>query len=256
MQLFQAWAESLTLLKPANFKPFLLVTLKSIIDTYKVLFTRFWLIMLMPVFIVGSAYARGWFLSSHTEWANLFALVALLLNVMIFLLVVYLCARPSVKVKSLQYVLGYWKHFLYFCLLTAMICWGYSFVFFYRFLYVLFWISQVFAIFFMAFLLDSDARVKSALSAFKHAGIMMFYNLPFIALIIGLFVAVINGFMYIGLSHFIFRSAWIGDYALVGEYALVYAFIFLLPVIPICFFMNFYIKKLHEQFNLYFEVKG
>ena len=40
MNLLEAWKDSLEILRPKNFKLFLLVTLNSIVQTYKILITR------------------------------------------------------------------------------------------------------------------------------------------------------------------------------------------------------------------------
>ena len=48
MTLVQSWIDSLTLLKPKNAQLFIMVTLKSIIETYKVMFWYWgWVIILM-----------------------------------------------------------------------------------------------------------------------------------------------------------------------------------------------------------------
>ncbi len=54
MQLLQSWQDSLKLFYPKNLKLFALVTLKSIIDVYKLLL-RYWWWLLIPI-AIGAWY--------------------------------------------------------------------------------------------------------------------------------------------------------------------------------------------------------
>jgi hypothetical protein len=168
-------------------------------------------------------------------------------------MLVLLCARSSVELKGWRYAFGYWRHFFYFCLLMpTSVFLIIKFLRIFKFalatasvainvLWVLFLVDFFYLIFFIAFLLDSNAGIKSfGLSLFR-AGKMVVYNLPFIIVsLIFLFclgkgVACINSFL---------------NPDIMG-----YVVMILLPI-PVCFFINFYIKKKHEQFDLYFPVKG
>src|SRR5260221_7807584 len=64
MTLVQSWIDSLTLLKPKNAHLFIMVTIKSIIEAYKLLFKYFWWAY---VLFVGSCIVQ-FFIPLVTEW--------------------------------------------------------------------------------------------------------------------------------------------------------------------------------------------
>jgi len=251
MQLFQAWAESLTLFKPQNFKLFLLVTLKSILETYKVLFTRFWPVMVAPLVIVAiyllMEYELGYYRLHEIIPGPLWVVSLFVLFPLFWYMLVFLCARPSAGLKDWPYVLSYKYHFIYFCLfaLAASACMmtllsdiNVTFIV----------IIRIYAIFFTAFLLDSDARIKAVGLSLIRSGKMMVYNLPFVIVCAIVFVCLTKIPSYFYVVHPLHSSMFY-------EPIVIYVRLFLLPIF-VCFLMNFYVKKIHEQFNLYFPVKG
>lgn len=247
MQLFQAWVESLTLFKPQNFKLFLLVTLKSIIETYQVLFAKFWPIVIGSLVVdIGAYYLLAQQGNNDFQvqsfftvlvWVSIFTLAAL--GLMALCMTLLLCVRPSASIKNWSYLFSYWRHFIYFVFiwLIAMICKSLSLILF------IYWI------FFAAFLLDSDAHLKSVGLSFWRSLKMVAYNLPFI---------VISAMVFSLLSSPIVMIFGAGSFMLT-PWEFVFRFVIVnliqLPLL-FCFYINFYLKKIHEQFNLYFPVKG
>lgn len=238
MQLLQAWAESLTLLKPQNFKPFLLVTLKSIIETYKILFTKFWPVIVGPIVLLGFMYGIDALAVSSNLYFILLGLFGL--NIFAWHMLVYLCARPSVGIKDWKYISHYGRHLIWFWLMAfinALIGGLLN-----RDLFFIFFVFN------MGFLLDSDADIISGIKSAQRAAKMFLYNIPFLIITVVPFLCLITIISYIA-SFFI---PVLSPYSRVGEILFsMLAFPFL-----ICFYINFYVKKKHEQFNLYFPVKG
>lgn len=245
MKLIQSWAESLTLLKPENFKLFLLVTLKSIIETYKVLFTKFWVII---IFSLGMDIGAYHILMRTQElqilpsmqialWFTVFFGATLAL--MGLCMTIFLSARASVGLKNWSYLLSYWRHFIYFLFawFVAMICKSFLLIL------LIYWIL------FVAFMLDTNGYLKPVGVSFWRSLKMMAYNFPFIVITTALFSLLFFPIEKLLFNHDASLSLW--------EFIVRFCVVNLiqLPVL-VCFFINFYIKRKHEQFNLYFPVKG
>ncbi len=135
MHLLNAWKESLSILKPANLKLFLLVTLKSVIDVYKLIFKKFWVMLLaiifasvtIPVIIrmytspfMGFTDYFGWVVGGMAgPEITSFVLLLVLLEIFILFSIcliecfMYLLTRPSVHLKNYRYLFGYAKHCMY-----------------------------------------------------------------------------------------------------------------------------------------------
>ena len=249
----QSWLESLQIFKPANFKLFLLVTLKSIVETYKTLFTKFWWVLLG---FVAMDYGSGYVYANYPAYLGTYFLLMVLLAIFI-LYVLFLVARPSVQQKNWQYIWNYRKHFLFFllmCLLVAVLFqnqlfWGHLFL-----IGVTFGVSPLFIVT-TCFLLDSNGSVRSSILSIWRGIKFCIFNYPFcllglLALHCLLYVLSLL-FAYI----FYILSMLLAALMIDGGVSLRYGNVIFWPI-PICFFMNFYIKRLHEQFELYFEKKG
>jgi hypothetical protein len=237
MRLLQSWAESLALFKPENLKPFLLITLKSIIETYKLLFTNFLPAIVAPLGLVMIFNYVPLHLRTPILGGSFLGFVILSLFFWFFLVV--LCARPSVHIKNWRYVFSYWRHFIYYLAIVSLAL----MIFQVNEYELLNTFTRLYLIFFMAFLLDSNAQANSVLLSCFRALKMLFYNLPFLMIPAVFFICLNKIFSYL--------------YVFVPF--LQYAEVFLLPVLIffyVCFYLNFYVKKKHEQFSLYFSVKG
>lgn len=264
MQLFQMWHESLLVFKPQNLKLLVLITLKSLVETYSILMRYFWWLIagtlgfdLLCVHISDLAlyipYTRSFI------WAPLAFLVFLLI-------------RPSVARKDYAYCWSYKKQFLYFVmsilmlhlwflllwLVTVRSC-SYHCCMFDQIMkivsYISFFVSYGYAdefiylspllIFGILFFLDSGRTWQEFIMSWVRALKMVFYNYPCCLIV---FVAFCYFFIGIRRAVEIFFLLILPYYYVPLSYAIM---MFLIPI-PICFFTNLYIKKLHDQFKLYF----
>lgn len=260
MQILQSWKESLLIFKPSNFKLFLMVTVKSILETYKLLLCYFWWLVLLYVFFSVLVYA--FFFSDSQILAFLFLAI---------MFVTFLIVRPSVERKGYSYfskkllyigLIGIFYPIIVFLVLFFTVLFfsvlGIPFPFWLRIILAPFigFIAPVFflfvtplSIFYTLFALDSDIDMRAIDSytmriakimkifgeAFFRAGKMVLFSYPFCFVSYLLFYG-----MYQSLH-------WIIPYPLFFRFF----HLLLLPIL-ICIFANFYIKQVHEHFDLYF----
>jgi len=264
MQLLQSWKESLLVFKPSNFKLFLMVTLKSIWETYKSLFYHFWWLVILLVTVP----------LHKTAFGLLILFGAPLLLVYLILLI----ARPSVDLKNWAYFAKYILYIIPFLIIVAAIFSYYDHIYFNRpgsltpfislsqiiififpvqFQYIVhrdIQLNQVelfialqlllspFIILFNLFYLDSDKSLRAIVFSFVRSLKMILYNYPACLIIWAIFL----------LLWYLF---WSILWCLSINFALIFELItfVLLAPIPICIFSNLYIKQVHEHFDLYFE---
>ncbi len=286
MKLIQAWKDSLKTLLPKNLKLFSLVTLKAIVECYKVLLRYWWWFILLlgavTIFKVWLWYGvinRSSFVLTYgaKKFLGVSILVwpdmALAVLSQLFIFIVCLATRPSVTKKDVNYFTSYLPYFCYvFILLLPM---GLPFFFrhclllklfnslavFYAYWFIiLLWLtatSPVF-IFFLLFLLDSDKRPKQFVLSFYRSFKMIIYNYPLCWLLVVGFYC-IGYVVYYGMSLQMpsialqqsQTEAWSREIEMMLESTIGFLKVLLSPI-PICIFANIYIKKLHEQFDLYF----
>ena len=254
MTLVQSWIDSLQLLRPKNLQLFIPVTLKSIIEAYKLMFKYFW--WLIVLYLICYSYV---FVSSYP------VIIAMGLQQLLFFMV---CAitRPSIVKKDCAYFRAQLYPFTYFVAFWALlIAAGYFsgitipqgvqlFPFF------------IWTVFSMLFFLDSEKNVKNFGMSLFNALKMMLFNLPAVMI------------LYAGLYFFDATIVWITDQLLNGMhlgmmmlaekwqwmipvlrwitrsnvFTMLYVLVpLLLLPIGICTYANIYIKKLHDQFDLY-----
>jgi hypothetical protein len=243
MTLVQSWIDSLQLLEPKNLQPFAMVMLKSIIEAYKLMFKYFWwLIALQLICFIPPFLSIGSFFMAIGLQQLLFCIVCVI-------------ARPS----------GVKKDFAYF---KSQL---YSFVYFIPLLLVSSSIESSFAsiggkflpfsawtVFLILFFLDSEKNLKSFFLSVWYALKMIVFNFPLMlcvhvviwlstAVIFSIVNLIMIGTVAFGMS----IGSPIGSLFYVG---LVYSIIMILLLpISICIYANIYIKKLHDQFDLYFK---
>jgi len=263
----RSWKESLAVFLPKNAKLLFLVTLKSLLQSYKTIIIHAgWLLLLSTVLDI--------IYNTYFDYKSLFVL-APLLSWFITIFAFYLIARPSIKRKGWGYYKDYWRHFIYFVLLSIFfwlipnvilvlsvwliqtIARLYSTVFSILILPVvvlpiltsllipvsntiLIHVSPLltFAIF---FLLDSKATIRDAGKSLLNAFKMCFYNYPFCLLLFMIFLL-----FSVALQWLIYTFLGPTSFLLSPLLSTV-----LLPI-PLCFFNTFYVKRLHDQFDLYF----
>lgn len=262
---FRSWRDSLSLFIPQNAKLFSLVTLKTIINSYKKILKDLWWL-----FLVSAAVEYGF--RKLCIVGSLWCIVPLLLWLAI-IFIMYLIIRPSIPQKNWHYYLSHWYYFIYFALFSALaISLPYIFlsisqkiaawtlyihpIFFYLYIPFLFIpILLAFIIapevlpiysspllsFFLFFLIDSRGSILDSLKSVWRALKMVVYNYPFCLLF---YTALLFGTYYLQqLIRYVFGPTNFLFSTLVGTLAL---------AIPLCIWSVFYTKRLHDQFNLYY----
>jgi hypothetical protein len=242
MTLIQAWGDSLSLLKPKHLKLFLLVTLKSVVDTYKVLLKYWWWLFAIAILFYGTIFLQAGIITYI--WANKIA-DYLLYDILLFATLV--TARPSLEQKNGAYFRRYMIYYLpiliYYLPMILLT------VFFLPFglLPITVIISPLY-IFTVLFFLDSSKKLKDFAVPFFRALKMVVYNLPLL-IIVGVILY---------LPQYIFSCINISPLLIAGitirqMHAILNIFSVLLVPIALIPYINIYIKKLHDQFDLYFK---
>lgn len=236
MTLVQSWVDSLTLFKPKNLQLFAMVTLKSIIEAYKLYIRYFWWVVLLiamcaiaPYFIQLQDYA---FL--NVQYKHVLFFVSCWSFELLFL-AACLSTRPSITLKDSSYFIFQLKKIVLFWLFMPFFSWSSATYY-----------GYIFTVLFFA---DSEGGPKNFLLSLWNAIKMVVYNLPL------LFI----------LGMVIYMSGWVGaqltEQLLIARDMPIYPQFFLFfnligaLVLPIgvCIYANIYIKKLHDQFDLYFN---
>lgn len=225
MQFLTSWRDCLLVLKPDNAKLFGLVTLNA---------TRFTLgsICRYGLLLVLSLVAC--IIYTDTHWFML-PVVALLIS----LFTVYLAARPSTLRKDCSYFLGYGKYLIWFSLffiawlfmmcavsLSGIPCWFRQLPLYAPF-FPFFSIT-------VAFLCDTDGSFVAALRSIGRGFLFVFYNLP---------ICVVICAFFLGLAQLV--------YTLLPDTLAALVLIALWPL-AICTYINLYVKRVHDQFSVYF----
>lgn len=261
MHILQVWKDSLSLFLPQNLKLFSLVTLKSIISTYKIWLTYFgWALILFlgTDFYFPALHVPGFIFVSPFGLAISASALLRLFGWFFLVFTLYLSVRPSLKPKNFTYFTAYAKHFIYFLLVALLITWINLLI-----VFLIYSGSPTHAygigissllVFFSMFLLDTDGRFVSAEYSVFRGFKMFVYNYPFSA-IAGIFFM---AFMHLGAKLFLY-CAVLGirffapqvDPIFTAEFAERLFYLLALPI-PVCFIANYYIKKVHDQYILYF----
>lgn len=288
MHILQSWKDSLTVLKPESLKLFALVTLKSILETYKTLFTKFWWLIIGYIIIdlcmdslasilAFPFIAMGGLLIDLNPFVWITDLGYVFLAYLIFMI-----ARPSVDQKNWAYIKKYWCHAFYFFVINIIFTFisgnrfgleiddatGISYMLLptFSFIRAVFLISPFIVtgplyIFLNAFIFDTKASLNSVFLSCVRAVKMCIYNYPFCAIgFISLYYLNVMWdwlvFLFLRLLNIPIVQVVNGEYIILTSMHIIkYTSILFWPI-PICFLINFYIKRLHEQFTVYFDYKG
>jgi len=268
MYLLQSWKESLTIFIPKNFKLFLLVTLKSLLETTKTFFRYFWWLIVLELGGPPLLNMLGVFTKMPSgDVANIVAFLTVFAQT-ITLFCLYLIARPSVAKKDY----AYFKHYSYYVAIVFFIAFVCSLVVQMSLLYArvllgsllvpllfLVMLPSALGAFFLLFWFDSDGTIKNLFYSFVRSIKMVLYNYPFCLIASLLFGGMWALVSVVPVQTFIFiYGAKLGILPLVVWPMLILRSIVrvLLFALQICFFTNFYVKRLHDQFTLYFPNKG
>ena len=247
MTLVQAWIDSVQLLRPKNFKLFIMVTLKSIIEAYKLLFKYFWWLILLLLIFYGCVIGNLYF----------FALIVVIQSLLFFM--VCSITRPSVAKKNCAYFRSQLYPFMYI-IIFQLVLGGISYFIpdalmisvksLTSFLYFP-WLTLL-----ILFFLDSEKNIKKFFISMWHAVKMIVFNFP---IIVCFYIAI---YVFdIGILWFFEKCVellfqlfiWVGVRSrmlLYINYLMGITPSLLLPI-GICTYANIYIKKLHDQFDLY-----
>lgn len=250
MHILQSWKDSLNLFKPKHFKLFALVTLKTIGETYWLLLKYFWWVLVLEIGLL-------------MQQSNLLVPVDLLV-ICIWWTIVALCVRPSVAKKNYSYFGAYVLHMVssmvafilalgFLMLVPALLASLLRGINYFHLLKVLAAVIvpgvMILYFFFMFFLIDMPFGLKNWGRSWLFACKMLWYNLPF---------GVLNGGFIVGFWLIRRLVAPVSQYIAIEDRfiaVLVNAdfFFFLFLPIVISIIGNFYIKRLHEQPQLYFK---
>jgi hypothetical protein len=239
MTLIQAWCNSLGLLKPKNAQLFAMVTLKSIIESYKLLFKYFWWAFAL---IIGCYVTWLWHITRFGPIDSIITDSAGFVTRWLFQFLLFaacLATRPSIAKKNCAYFRSYMFSFLYIALYLLVFPW-----------YAWPTAFSSYDIFLTLFFLDSARGPKSFLLSLWYALKMTVYNFPLL-IVVG-FLFSLPAYFYSMMT--IVLSAPDGKMmAQTLEYMFIGKSIFSLLVMPVgvCTFANIYIQKLHDQFDLY-----
>ncbi|MCX5925170.1 MAG: hypothetical protein NT124_02645 [Candidatus Dependentiae bacterium] len=244
MGLLAAWKESLDILRPHNLKLFMLVTLNTFVQGCKV-FMRSVIWWFIPLIIAYNYFfntvVRDLLYSVGDQAFINYVTIVLPMNGVFFLS--SLMIHPSVKRKTIGYFFS-WRNLiigLIYFIYTSFIC--YTLVFrgpfvptlLHGIIAMIIW--MIYSVLFLFFLLDSDISLAAIGQSMVRAAKMVLYNAPAFLLIMILllisFIALVSL-----LPYQLFK-----EITPVPHCAL---FLGLISAIN-----NIYIKKLHDNKNLY-----
>lgn len=221
--LLRSWKESLLIYIPKNFKLFLLVTIKSAMQTYGYVIYHFWWLFLLMVLVDTGCYYPECLLPGSL-WVLLNMLVKGL-----FLLIIFMLSRPSISLKNIHYIIEQLYRF------------GLGFLLLYMFFYMIMPLINmmiiglvIMPIFIctLLFYLDTAGSLGDIGWSLWRGIKMYLFNLPFFLLS----AAVVSIIWYQLSFHSIYWK---------------YIFFLFVPFV-VSYFKNMYVKRLHDQFNLYY----
>lgn len=232
MELITSWKDSLQLLKPKNLSQFLLVSMKAVVDLYRELASFFvdrnnWiligsvigLIVLAHIVKIWHLYFFGQFMLNSMRW--------------ILIIIACLALRDSVTVKNRDYFISYLMNYWYVIIVALIL--GITGIEAIPFV-------SLWYIFFILFAFDTKGGCLSVLSKTRQSFLMLVYNLP-VCFALYAVLSVMGIILYR-------LEAWALGYA-VGLVFIMCLYCIFIPI-QIALITNFYIKRLHEQPDLYF----
>lgn len=230
MQILHTWKESFSIFVPKNLKLFLLVTLNAIIDTFTTLLKYWWFLYAILLFLFTPML--NWVMvpivntmGGVTLFYGIFTFKIAFIPILIFFLTC-LAARPSTWLKNYAYFGRYLLRFWYVPFLILFFLMGG--------LHKIPLMALLFLLYIL-FLIDSDGAIMSIGWSLIRAIKMLIYNLPLFIIIEVLMQGFTIGISFLHLGLLIYT-------------------ILLLIILPlfVCLVTNIYVKKLHDQSELYF----
>ena len=231
--LLKSWKSSLEFFWPPAAKPFFLVYLKTVMQTYATLFEQLWPLITVA-FIAQLAYM--WFcIPSKIGCFAVWLLAHTLSMLMVFLML--LIIRPSIKAKTMQYYSDYIPHFLLFWTISLL----------YAFFNALHFLISPLFLFYMFFVLDTPFDAKNIVLNGWRALKMVMFGLPYCVIVwavCAVFLALSMIILYVPLLMLFQKFDAV-------QHAAQFIIYLVLPVVY-AWYSNFYVKRVRDQFSLYF----
>ncbi len=238
MELIQSWRESLALLAPRQAKILMFLTFKAL----KELFSNPYSLLVIILLGVTTAFSQIYYRFHELSSSIFFLMTTALSIVLTVLLILYI--RSSVMPKNRFYFLHYWRHVLYILVLSVAFM-GLFLVIPQIMIYgSIGWMAL--STLWILFFCDRNASLQTFGHSFVRAVLMIVYNAPVIIVVTiawnALYILVVAFILY--LTH-------------IGTEFLLFTVVSLTNIIfyPIwyCVMNTLYVKRLHDQFSLYFS---
>lgn len=241
MTLFESWKDSIKLCKPEAIKLFALITLKSVYEVLRVLSVAWFLIPIIFFVCLATLLtgAHGFITSVSfvSGVASIFFLIA---------------ARPSVGIKDFDYFRINMLRALWLILISVGIGILLMLPLFIPFIGVAILLCFLPSFFDLTILFYLDFYSEGVVAAFKRAFIMIWYNYPlFVIYVAGLYIIKLLILMPFSLlSPMLFPTD--STAPSLPIVAFISNLIYLcFALITKCVIVNLYIKRMHDQFELY-----
>ena len=219
--IFQSWYENLQIFSLSNLKMFGLIVLKTVITGYKIILQNLWLIAL-------------WVLAVYVavKLINIPSYFFYILNLYFWIFFLSLTLRSSIAIKDYKYYLKYFlKYGIQFLILATL-----NYYLDYNFFLLTFFIIW------LNFIFDDQIDVKNIFYSFYRSGKLFLFNLPVL--------------LITSITLFLIGYA---DYYLVSKMPVwfpvkldIINYIIILPIF-LAFIISFYIKRVHDQFLIYYS---
>lgn len=203
VSIIESWKDSLALLIPRNFKSFALITFKSMINTYKAIFSYWWFLYLASIalkfivlfivprlFITFNDFETPGELLKLIEKQQIIAIIlgylAYALNVILSFFIC-LAVRTSITPKNYSYYYDYLKKYWY-CLPLILCVFPIKIVLFS-------WLIYCLVTIFLFFIFDLPLSLSNTIQALSSSIRFMFHNAPLfllLGLLLDLFYYIIN----------------------------------------------------------------
>lgn len=240
MHIMQSWKESIALLKPSNFKLFFLVSVKACMGAIITMIKYWWWLIFL--------YWSEWFFWSQDSFYGA-GLAADAIKAI--LLILFLCSlRASAAIKDYKYFGRMLLKVWYVIPLSVFFFWISSQIpvipaewesWFY-----FFWTGEVMYLFilFLLFILDSNGSMQESRLSLSRAFKMLIFNLPWL-FIINLVFHTIEWIVF-------FVSFYLAQFSHVGATITSELLVGIFYSLELALIVNFYIKRLYDQIELYF----
>ncbi|MCL4361033.1 hypothetical protein M1446_01605 [Candidatus Dependentiae bacterium] len=219
--LVQSWYENLQFFQLKNLKLFGLITLKAFFESYKTVFKNLWILIIW----IGAVYSAKLWDGVFSKYLNYF-----IIYFWIFFLALSL--RSSINIKDHNYFFKYFLRFGLQFIVLAILNYYLDYQFF----------LLAFFIIWLNFIFDDYINLKNIYQSFLRSIKLILFNFPLI-LIISAILGSIKILTFYSISKlpiwFIYKLDIIN-------------YVITLPVF-LAIIINFYIKRVHEQFLIYYK---